>query len=276
MPVSAWPAILAFDVDGTVLGANDRPVPGIAETLRELAEAGVKLVPSTGRPLYGALRAAGVLGVTPSACVAYHGALVVDLEGGRVLRHLTVPDGLAARVALAGLAGGLQVSLYVGDERRDLPADWVPPVVTPPCVPPPVVTPPGVRPPVVTFAGPDFGVTRLVLAGDPRRVTLSLPELDEPRRAGLRIEQVRPGVVVVLPGAADKGDGLRLVAAHFGVLARRVVAAGDDLNDITLLLASGHALAVGDALPALRAVAGETVAQDGLAAALRDAFRRLG
>lgn len=279
VPASARPAILAFDVDGTVLGRDDRPVPGIVQTLRELAEAGVKLVPSTGRPLHGALRATRALGVTPSACVAYHGALVVDLEGGRVLRHLTVPDALAVRIALASLAGGLQVSLYIGDERRDLSADWAPPVtpaVAAPPVGPPSATPPVAAPQAAPFAVPGSGVTRLVLAGDPRRVGLTLPQLDEARRAGLRIEQVRPGVVVVLPGAADKGDGVRLVAAHFGVLPRRVVAAGDDLNDITLLLAFGHALAVGDAPPALRAVAGETVAQGGLAAALRDAFRRLG
>jgi hypothetical protein len=270
----AEPAILAFDIDGTVLDRKDRPVPDVAQVLRESAAAGVLLVPCTGRPLHDALRVAGGLGVSPAACVAYHGALVVDLAGGVQLRHLTVPDGLAARVALAGLARGLAVSLYVDDERVDLPRRW-----TPGNQVPPDRDSDGRAP--GRWAGSHLqpegvpGVTRLVLAGDPGSVTPVLPALDEARRAGMRIEQVRPGVVAVLPAGADKGEGLRLVAAHFRVPLTRVVSAGDDLNDITLLLAAGQAVAVGDAGPALRAVAGVTVAQGELAEALRHALTHL-
>lgn len=260
-PERGAPALLAFDIDGTVLGAGDRPVPGIVETLRELAGAGVHLVPVTGRPLHGALKAAGELAVSPAACVAYHGALVVDLRSGERLRHLTLPDELAAGLALDGLAAGLDVSLYLGDERLDLRPDWRPSGAAPESAP-------GAAPGV-----PD--VTRLVLAGDPLRVTPALPELAGARRAGLRIEPVRPGVVVVLPAGADKGEGLRLVAAHLGVPMERVVACGDDLNDITLLLAAGHSIAVGDVRRELRVVAGTTVAQDDLPSALHDIFRRL-
>jgi hydroxymethylpyrimidine pyrophosphatase-like HAD family hydrolase len=244
-----------------VLGAGDRPVPGIVEMLRELAGAGVHLVPVTGRPLHGALRAAGELAVSPTACVAYHGALVVDLRSGERLRHLTVPDGLAAGLALDGLAAGLAVSLYLGDERLDLRPEWRPSGPSGGSAP---GAPPGVP-----------GVTRLVLAGDPLRVTPALPELAGARRAGLRIEPVRPGVVVVLPAGADKGEGLRLVAAHVGVPTERVVACGDAPGDGTLLLAAGHAIAVGDARHPLRAVADTTVAPDDLASALRDSFERL-
>lgn len=252
------PALLGFDIDGTVLGAGDRPAPGIAAALRELAAAGVLLVPVTGRPLRGALAVTAALEVEPAACVAYHGALVADLRSGERLRHLTLPDDLVAELAILGLAAGSEVSLYVGDERLDLPPDW---------------TPPSRGGPGTGDAGPRAcGVTRLVLAGAAARVTPALPELAGARRAGLRIEAVRPGVVAVLPPGADKGDGLSLVAAHLRVPHGRVVACGDDLNDITLLLAAGCAVAVGDPHPALRAVAWAVVTQDGLAGVLRDTF----
>ncbi len=243
------PAILAFDIDGTVLGAEDRPVPGMSAALRELGAAGVLLVPATGRPLHRALAATGELGIAPAACVAYHGALVVDLVGGAWLRHLTLPEDLAARLALDGLTAGLDVSLYVGDERRDLAPDAAPRTVP--------------------------GVTRLVLAGDPERVTPALPQLAGARAAGLRVEPVRPGVVVVLPDGADKGEGLRLAAAHLGVPAPRIVACGDAVNDVSLLRAAGTGIAVGDAPPALRSAAAATVAREDLPAALRAAFARL-
>jgi hypothetical protein len=252
------PAILAHDIDGTVLDTYGRPVPGVTRTLRDLADAGVLIVPVTGRPLRGALEATAALDVQAAACVAYHGALVVDLLSGTWLRHLTLPAGLVADLARAGQAAGLDLSLYVGDERVDLRPGWTPSVDA--------------------FAerAAAAGVTRVVLTGDPRWVTPALPQLADARRAGLRIEHVRAGVVAVLPGRADKGDGLRLVAAHTGVPLSRVVACGDDLNDITLLLTAGRALAVGDPHPAVRAAAEVTAAREELPAVLLHLFRRLG
>jgi 5-amino-6-(5-phospho-D-ribitylamino)uracil phosphatase len=286
------PAILAFDLDGTVLDGRDEAAPGIVRTLHDLAAAGVRLVPCTGRPLHRALKAAAALAVSPAACVAYHGALVVDLLSGERLRQLSLPGELASGLAASGLAAGLEVSLYIDDERLDLAPGWAPPVCPAPAVPgvPPVpdvlpasdtrAAPParrasGTPAPADTPPGGSPGVTRLVVSGDPLSVTPAMALLAGARRAGLRVEHVRPGVVVVLPPGADKGDGLRLVADRFGVTSGRVVACGDDANDITLLLAAGHAIAVGDAQPLLRAVADVTVAQAGLAAALRDMFARL-
>ena len=52
-------------------------------------------------------------------------------------------------------------------------------------------------------------------------------------------------MVVVLPGGADKGDGLRLVAAHLGVPPARVVACGDVGERITAARRR-HAVAVGE------------------------------
>jgi hydroxymethylpyrimidine pyrophosphatase-like HAD family hydrolase len=249
---AARPGVLAFDLDGTLLDDADQPAPGIVAALRDLATAGVLLVPCTGRPLLGALRAAAALEAAPSAFVAYHGALVTDAATGRWLRHLSLPPGLAARLATQAVGDGLDVSLYVGDERVDLGRG---------------------DSPALPANGP--GVTRLVLAGASLRVSTSMGLLGEARACGLRLEPVRPGVVVVLPGAADKGEGLRLAVAHLGADPARVVACGDTTNDVTLLRTAAHGIAVGDAPPELRRVAGLTVPQDGLAEALRDAFARL-
>ena len=253
MSAAERPGVLAFDLDGTLLDAVGEPAPGIVEALHDLTASGVLLVPCTGRPLRGALRAAALLEASPAACVAYHGALVTDVATGRWLRHLSLPAGLTARLARRALDDGLDVSLYVGDERVDLtPRDSA--------------SPPEGSP----------GVTRLVLAGEPSRVTTSMSLLAEARASGLRLEPVQPGVVVVLPGAADKGDGLRLVVGHLGADPFRAVACGDTTNDITLLLAAAHGIAVGDAPPELSRVADVTVAQEELAGTLRAVFARLG
>jgi hydroxymethylpyrimidine pyrophosphatase-like HAD family hydrolase len=253
MSAARRPGVLAFDLDGTLLDVAGAPAPGIVETLRDLVSARILLVPCTGRPLQGAVKAASALEVRPAAYVAYHGALVTDAATGLWLRHLSLPVELATRLALRALDGDLDVSLYVGDERVDLaPGDSA------------------------SMPAGSPGVTRLVLAGEPSRVTTAMPLLDEARASGLRLEPVRPGVVVVLPRAADKGDGLRLVVGHLGADPARVVACGDTINDITLLLAAVHGIAVGDAPPELSRVADLTVAQEELAGTLRAVFARLG
>ena len=252
MSPDAGPALLAADLDGTVLDAAGVPAPGVVEALRDLAASGVLLVPCTGRPLQGAWQAMTALAAAPAACVAYHGALVTDATTGDWLRHLALPPKVIARLARRALGDGEKVTLYVGDERFDLGPGDAP------------ETPAGSR-----------GVTRLVIAGEPARVATSMELLDEARACGLRLEPVRPGVVVVLPGAADKGDGLRLAVAHLGADPSRVVACGDATNDVSLLLAAAHGIAVGDAPEGLRRVAELTVPQDGLAGALRAVFARL-
>ncbi len=79
------------------------------------------------------------------------------------------------------------------------------------------------------------------------------------------------GIVDVLHAGADKGDSLRLVAAHLGVPAERIVACGDAAADETLLRTAAIRIAVGDAPASLRAAAQLVVSQDALSGALRRA-----
>lgn len=248
----ASPGVLAFDLDGTLLDASGSPAPDVVEALGELHAAGILLVPCTGRPLHSALTAAATLGVSPAACVAYHGALVTDAVTGRWLRHLSLPRAATTDLVRRALEGGLLVSLYVGDERVDLE--------------------PGDAP---TPLGGSPGVTRIVLSGAASQATPSSPLLAGARDAGLRLEPVRPGIVVVLPGGADKGEGLRLVVGHLRADPARTVACGDTTGDVSLLRAAACGIAVGDAPAELLEVADLTVTQQQLAATLRSVFARL-
>lgn len=91
------------------------------------------------------------------------------------------------------------------------------------------------------------------------------------------------GAVMVLPGGVDKGSGLRAALDELGVPAAEAVGVGDAENDASLLEACGTAVAVADAIDALRAradwvtrgAAGEGVAEviDWMVASIRRSCR---
>ena len=248
-------ALLACDLDGTLLAADGSSAPGIVEALGDLGARGARLVVCTGRPFYGAEKAVAVLHADPVAYVCYLGALVVDAATGEWLRHLTIPDDVATGIVGEAHLLGLSVTLYDGDERRELA-------------------------PAASGAALDLpaspGITRLVLCGDPAGVAAALPRLAASWGRSTRLERAGGGTVAILPAAADKGEGLRLVAAHFGVPGERIVACGDAAADESLLLAAALRIAVGDAPASLRAAAQLVVSQDSLAETLRRAAQSLG
>ena len=248
-------ALLACDLDGTLIARDGSPAAGIVEALADLDARGARLVVCTGRPLHSAMKAAATLCAHPLAYVCYQGALVVDATTGEWLRHLTIPVDAATGIVREAFGLGLSVTLYDRDERRELAPAACGAALDLPALP---------------------ATTRLVLAGDPVRLAAAYPGLAATWRPGLRIDHAGDGIVDVLHGGADKGDALRLVAAHLGVPGERIVACGDAAADESLLLAAAVRIAVGDAPPSLRAAAQLVVSQDSLAETLRRAAESLG
>jgi hydroxymethylpyrimidine pyrophosphatase-like HAD family hydrolase len=247
-------ALLACDLDGTLIAPDGSPAAGMVKALADLDARGVRLVVCTGRPLHGARKAVAVLGAAPYAYVCYHGALVVDALTGEWLKHLTIAPLTVAGVVDAARELGLSVTLYDGDERRELDAGL----------------------PIAAFdPSACAGITRVVLAGGEIGMAATLPGLATTWGRGIRAERAGGGTVAILPAAADKGEGLRLVAAHLGVPGDRIVACGDSAADESLLLAAAVGIAVGDAPSALRAAAQLVVSQDCLAETLRRAAASL-
>ena len=57
---------------------------------------------------------------------------------------------------------------------------------------------------------------------------------------------------MVLPSGVNKATGLARALAELGIAAERVVGVGDAENDHAFLAACGYAVAVANALPAIR------------------------
>ena len=62
-------ALLACDLDGTLIGKDGSPAAGIVEALADLDARGARLVVCTGRPLHSAVKTIAVLQTGPVAYV---------------------------------------------------------------------------------------------------------------------------------------------------------------------------------------------------------------
>src|SRR6202034_918500 len=73
------------------------------------------------------------------------------------------------------------------------------------------------------------------------------------REYGLELQIVfNKGAVMVLPPGVNKASGLKAALDDLGLSAHNVVSVGDAENDHAFLQASGYAVAVANALPAIK------------------------
>jgi Cof subfamily protein (haloacid dehalogenase superfamily) len=258
------PKLVAFDVDGTLVGRDLSISPRVRDAIARMKRAGIAGCLVTGRMYRATLPFARDLGfVAPLVC--YQGAAVIDPESDEVLQHLALENGVVRDLIASAESDGVHLQLYRNDEYYCESRNRFSELYASLAMSEPVVVPslretfaysPATKAVIVADA-PDaqrYAEKMRGLLGDRAYVTRSLPEF---------VELLNP--------QADKGDALRLVAARVGAPMEDVVAIGDSWNDAPLLRAAGFGIAMGSAPEELRAVADAVVADvanDGVAEAI--------
>lgn len=80
--------LIAVDLDGTLLRSDHQIGENTQQLLSQLSKTGIKIVPTSGRPLTGVLPYAEALDLTgENYAVLYNGALVQNLTGKKLVRH---------------------------------------------------------------------------------------------------------------------------------------------------------------------------------------------
>lgn len=264
--------MVATDVDGTLLGPDDRVPARAFAAIERLVAGGVGFVLVTGRPPRWIPPVVAMLPVAPPAVCANGGALY-DSAADRVVWARTFDTGvlaeLAAAVADALPTAGLAVE-RVGVRAEDPDALFV-------------------SEPAYRHAWPDGDnevAERSALLDRPAvKMLVRCAELpSETMLAALApvVGQLADltfshsgGLVELSPPGVTKATGLAEVAGRAGVSAGEVVAFGDMPNDLEMLRWAGHGVAMGNAHPALLVVADEVTAhhgEDGLALVLERWF----
>ncbi|NWG19824.1 MAG: HAD family phosphatase [Chloroflexi bacterium] len=259
--------LVALDLDGTVVDHDLVIHPDVRETIAAAQARGVHVTLATGRMYGAAVPFAHALDIqTPIIC--YQGALIRHPKSGEVLYHVTMPPDLAAAAVRVLLAADVFVIAYI-DERHCIAArrpeldryeafhpEGVEIVVEPDLAGLVATTPP----------------TKLLFVAEPPVVESELARLVA--RFGESLAIVRSHAIFgeLTAPRVSKGDALAALAARLGVVRDAVLAIGDQENDLSMIAWAGLGLAMGNAVPAVRALAREVlppVSEAGVAYALR-------
>ncbi|CAB1129348.1 putative Sugar phosphatase YidA [Candidatus Hydrogenisulfobacillus filiaventi] len=258
--------LLALDLDGTAAGYDGRVSPRVLAAVHAARRQGVTVVLASGRMLASVRPFWRQFGLGAGYCIAYNGAMVAAMPEARPVLEAHLPSDPARRLAQAAVGAGLVVQAYVGDElwiseddaraREYIAVNRIPGRLMPP-------------PALWGWPTPPI---KLLLQGDDDALAGYRAEAEPvAAAAGLRVVRSHPHYLEILPGGAGKGEALAAVAARLGIPARAVLAIGDAENDLDMIRWAGIGVAMGQALPAVRAAAdwvAPPVEADGAAVAI--------
>ncbi|MFE1546699.1 HAD family hydrolase [Streptomyces sp. NPDC058718] len=255
--------LVATDLDGTLLRADESVSDRTRDALAAVTEAGAAHIVVTGRAVPWTRHILDDLGYEGIA-VCGQGAQVYHAGEHRLLTSLTLDRQLAGLalskieaeigpLALAASRDGLEGEVLMGPgyQVQEGPLPYVP-----------------YEDPAELWAAP---LTKLYI----QHPELSDDELTRIARetvGGLvDVVMAGPGIVEILPLGLSKATGLSLAARRLGVKAADTIAFGDMPNDIPMFAWAAHGVAMGNAHEELRAVANEVTSsneEDGIAVVL--------
>jgi Cof subfamily protein (haloacid dehalogenase superfamily) len=263
------PALIACDVDGTLLAEDERITPRTRNAVRAAVAAGAQFVLATGRPPRWVQRVVDELGFAPMAVCA-NGAVIYDPATDRIVsaRTLSVETlGELAEIATRAIPGaGLAVE-RIGGSAHD--------TATPQFVSSPGYEHAWLNPDNTEVSIEDLlsapAVKLLVRKAGARSGDMAAELAKHVGIEGDITYSTNNGLIEIVPLGINKATGIAELARPQGITDDDVVAFGDMPNDVPMLLRAGHGVAMGNAHPDVIAAADEVTtpnSDDGVARVL--------
>ena len=263
------PALIACDVDGTLLGEDEKVTARTRNAVRAAIAAGAQFVLATGRPPRWIPPVVEGLGFAPMAVCA-NGAVIYDPATDRVLSARTLPVATLAELAEIATrvipGAGLAVE-RVGATAHDS--------ATPQFVSSPGYEHAWLNPDNTEVSMEDLlsapAVKLLVRKAGARSADMAAELAKHVGIEGDITYSTNNGLIEILPVGITKAVGVAEVARPQGITDDQVIAFGDMLNDVPMLLSAGHGVAMGNAHPDAIAAADEVTTantDDGVARVL--------
>lgn len=239
--------LLVLDLDGVVVDAAMRIDPVLEASVRHAGARGLRITVATGRMPPGARPYWERLGIT-TPVIVYNGALVRDPVNGISLYTRSLPPGLPWKIhALYSVAP--VHALFFREEQLYCLARTAP-VAT-------YCEEQGLTVEEISereaFLGSGTFIKGLFI-GDPA-VLAALREDLAPILDGARLVLSRAHYLELLAAGVSKGEALKFLARHLGISLGRVIAVGDQENDIEMIKTAGIGVAMSHSPPHVRAAA---------------------
>jgi len=258
--------LVALDLDGTLLDPFGKLTPAVRAAVGRATQRELRIVVCTGRRFRTALPHARALGLT-GAIVVHNGAIVKDLASAQTLQHAYLPgsefDEVIAHVRSHGpplvyvdtYLDGVDIITERPERAHPFQREYVDDQGE-------VVT--------VVENVAKTGRERVIMVSAMADAT-TLEDLRQRanERFGDRIQthwllnkNYQGQILEFLSPAAGKWPALERLAESWGIAPSEIAAVGDDTNDAQMLGRVGLGIAMGNAVPEVRAAAQAVVGRN--------------
>lgn len=268
--------MIVSDIDGTLLNPERNLSALTKETLKKvISELGIPVILASSR-MPKAMRYFLEEIATDQFLISYNGALVQHPKkfgSDLTLYSDTIPFSTMAATVAACIDMNLHISLYRNDEWFTEESDqW------------------SAREQKNTRAKPNFldmttlidmwqiknmGPHKMMIMGHKDDVDIIEALLSEKAGDIVSLYRSKPSYLEIASATADKSEAVKMIAAYLGIHLSEVVAFGDNVNDIDMLLQAGLGVAVGNATDQVKVAANRIVKsnhEDGVALAIQEIF----
>ncbi|NPC94686.1 sugar-phosphatase [Bacillus sp. WMMC1349] len=244
--------LIAIDMDGTLLNEQHEVTDEVKHTLHAAKAKGVKVVLCTGRPLGGVSRYLKELDLNEDGdyVIAYNGALVQNTYTEEVVSELTL--GYQDVKDLYELSQKLKTpmhffdSAYLYTPNRD---------ISPYTIHESYITQVQLKFRTIEELPEDILVPKVMFVNEEAKLDRAIASVPEDMKQRYTMVKSAPFYCEVLHPNVSKGNAVKKLAELLGIGRHEVMAIGDNGNDLTMIKWAGCGVAMGNAIPEVKACA---------------------
>lgn len=260
--------LIAIDMDGTLLDSNHAISPRVKHAVAAARTRGIRIVLATGRPFSGVEEYLDELGMAGEEdyCITFNGAVIQNAAGTKSVAETTL--GYDDFIYCEKVARDLGVHFHVLYERSMMTpnADISSHTVRDAYI---SRTPLMYR--SVEQVDPSWRFRKFMMVDSAPVLDRAIAQLPPELMQRYTVVKSAADFLEILHPDAGKGTALEALAAYLGVPRERVMAIGDQENDLVMLEFAGLGVAMGNAIASVKAVADHVTTsnnEDGVAIAI--------
>lgn len=240
--------IVFSDMDGTLLDDNKNISPAIYEKIIDFTSKGGRLVLSSGRPVDSIIETAKRLQLLlPNTyIISNNGALVYDVEAGKPILEVRVPLDYVKEISQIAKGMDVHVQTYTDDTivspADDFEVEFYRRTIKMPYIVSEDITAPLTKPPY-KLLGVHI-MEDISLPSENDKLCKLKDAIDGKFADKMHTFFSNVNYLECCMKDASKGNAVRFLCDYLNIPIENAVAAGDAANDISMLQAAGHGVAM--------------------------------
>ena len=239
--------LIAIDIDGTLLSTDREVSRKNKEAIARALSKGIHVVLATGR-MYSSARQFGYLLPEAMPIIAYNGALIRELNDGKIYFQQNMPNEDALIVDELIRPYGLMANFYVEDQlyaHKD--NSWIQGYSDHVKVPHHTL-----RKGELEELAQANKIIKMAAMGEEEKIDWFLKQEYEKLESRLYVVKSLPFFLEFAHRDVNKGTGLKALGEILGISTQEMMAIGDNMNDLEMLELAGYPVVMGNGNPALK------------------------